>query len=186
MRIPKGYGMVIVAVLSFSSAREKIYAPPTVPATSMPPEQRPALPRTARCAHFSVSYNGPLYQVRRLSDGKTQNISPIAPGDVANTAVQDTFLNGKQGTVSIIYDQSPNGNRLKSHYSGLWTPADTEANPSSPGAKLQINGHTVYGIYTYGGFTPNAGVGYRNNATKGLVTGNAGGGHVLGYRRNAL
>jgi len=129
-------------------------------------------------AHSTVralfaDYSGPLYQVRRLSDSKTQDIAPIAPGGVANTAAQDSFLNGKQGTVSIIYDQSANHNDLKSHYSGLWTPADTEANLSSPGAKLKLNGHTVYGIYTFMGWTPAAGVGYRNNATKGLVTGNA-------------
>jgi hypothetical protein len=41
-----------------------------------------------------ASYNGPLYQMRRSSDGTTTNISPLSAGGVANAAAQDSFCAG--------------------------------------------------------------------------------------------
>jgi len=38
------------------------------------------------------TYNGPLYQVRRTSDNKTQDIGVLTSGGYANSAVQDSFL----------------------------------------------------------------------------------------------
>jgi hypothetical protein len=103
-------------------------------------------------AHSTVralysSYNGPLYQVKRTSDNQTKDINVLTPGGVANAAVQDSFLAGKPGTISKIYDQSPNGNHLVRCAIGGWlkVPAN-EA--SATGAKIMINGHSVYGIYT--------------------------------------
>ena len=39
-------------------------------------------------------YKGPLYQVIRGVDGKVMDITPVAPGGVANAAAQDTFCAG--------------------------------------------------------------------------------------------
>ncbi len=130
-------------------------------------------------AHSTVralysTYNGPLYQVTRKSDSKTKDIGVLSPGGLANSAAQDSFLTGTTGSISIIYDQSGQGNHLYPAPSGNWPPAETAA--AATGAKIMMNGHTVYGIYTTAGNFPNntlvAGVGYRNNKATGLATGN--------------
>ena len=127
------------------------------------------------CAHSTVralygSYTGPLYQIRRVSDNKTMNIYPLAAGDAANTTPQDTFLKNTSGRISIIYDQSPNHNDLRKG-NGHWGPEDTEAVATE--GMIKLNGHRVFGIYTHDGWSPAPGVGYRNNVTKGMPTGNA-------------
>src|SRR5205823_13156118 len=62
------------------------------------------------------SYNGPLYQVLRQSDGKTLDIGVVQPvaspvpdaGGYANAAAQDAFCANTYCWMSKIYDQSPN------------------------------------------------------------------------------
>ncbi|MBN1577447.1 MAG: hypothetical protein JW913_12895 [Chitinispirillaceae bacterium] len=120
-------------------------------------------------AHSTVralynSYDGPLYQVKRKLDGKTLDIGVLTPGGFANSAAQDSFLTGTTGTISVIYDQSPKGNHLKSAPGGgaVKTPdKEVTANRS----KLTVGGHTVYAAYFEGG------MGYRNNKTSGVATG---------------
>jgi hypothetical protein len=124
-------------------------------------------------AHSTVralygAYNGPLYQVRK-SGGGTQDIPVDGPGGFVKISVQDSFCSGTTCTISVIYDQSPNKNDLVKSPAALWLPnGGMEA--SATQGKITISGHTAYGIYVdnSGGST---GVGYRNNATKGLATG---------------
>src|SRR5580700_11122520 len=70
-----------------------------------------------------ASYNGPLYQVLRQSDGKTLNIGVVQPGAVpgadagdaggyANAAAQDAFCANTYCWITTIYDQSPKHNDL--------------------------------------------------------------------------
>src|SRR4051812_42896655 len=64
-----------------------------------------------------ASYNGPLYQVLRKSDGRTLNIGVVRPsagdaGGYANAAAQDAFCANTTCWISIIYDQSPKANHL--------------------------------------------------------------------------
>src|SRR4051812_29983348 len=60
-----------------------------------------------------ASYNGPLYQVQRLSDSALQNIGVLSAGGVANAAAQDSFCAGTTCTVTRVYDQTGNsGNTL--------------------------------------------------------------------------
>jgi non-reducing end alpha-L-arabinofuranosidase len=120
-------------------------------------------------AHSTVralygTYNGALYQVKRTSDNKTLDIGVLSPGGFANAAAQDSFLAGKAGTISIIYDQSGKGNHLKSAPGGgaVKTP-DKEV--TADRCKVTVGGHTVYGAYFEGG------MGYRNNKTSGIATG---------------
>ena len=127
-------------------------------------------------AHSTVralygAYHGPLYQVRRASDGTTKDIPLLAAGSYADSAVQDTFCANITCTISVIYDQSPNGNDLTKSPPGGWlTNGGLEANATV--AKISVSGHTVYGVYTTSSFDNNAGsVGYRNNKTKGVATG---------------
>ena len=127
-------------------------------------------------AHSTVralygAYSGNLYQVRRASDKTTKDIAVLTAGGFANSATQDSFCSGTTCTISDIYDQSPNGNHLTKSPPGGWlNNGGLEANATQ--AKIQVNGHTVYGVYTTSNFDNDVGaVGYRNNATKGVPTG---------------
>ena len=53
-----------------------------------------------------ASYNGPLYQVQRSSDGSYLNIGLLAAGGDANAAPQASFCAGTTCTITKIYDQS--------------------------------------------------------------------------------
>src|SRR4051812_7177975 len=61
---------------------------------------------------LSSSYNGPLYQVKRLSDNATKDIGVLAPGGYADAASQDAFCANTTCVITVIYDQSPKGNNL--------------------------------------------------------------------------
>jgi len=123
-------------------------------------------------AHSTVralfsSYNGKLYQVRKTAaDGtsSTKDIGVVAQGGVANAADQDAFCGADACTISIIYDQSEQGNHLtKAPPGGQKKTEGKEANAKS--LPLTIGGKNVYGERNP------AGVGYRNNAAKGTATG---------------
>jgi hypothetical protein len=127
-------------------------------------------------AHSTVralygTYAGPLYQVRRAADKTTKDIPVLSAGGYANASVQDTFCAGTTCTISILYDQSPNANHLTKAPAGGWlTNGGLEANATA--ARITLNGHTVYGVYTTSNFDNTVGaVGYRNNSTKGVATG---------------
>jgi non-reducing end alpha-L-arabinofuranosidase len=90
----------------------------------------------------------------------------LADGYV-DVSVQDSFCSGGTCTISIIYDQSPNKNDLVKSPKALWLPnGGDEVNATL--ASIKINGHTAHGIYVDNSGGSN-GVGYRNNATKGLA-----------------
>ena len=67
-----------------------------------------------------ASYNGPLYQVLRQSDGKTLDIGVVQPvavpspdtGGYADAAAQDKFCANTYCWITTIYDQSPKHNHL--------------------------------------------------------------------------
>ena len=125
-------------------------------------------------AHSTVralygAYNGNLYQVRRASDKTVKDIGLLSPGGVANSAAQDTFCASTTCTISIIYDQSPNNNDLTKAPAGGWlNNGGLEADATK--AKIMLNGHAVYGVYTTSNFDNDVGaVGYRNNKTKGVA-----------------
>src|SRR5208282_5093833 len=64
-----------------------------------------------------ASYNGPLYQVMRQSDGKTLDIGVVQPsatdgGGYANAAAQDAFCANTYCWITTIYDQSGHSNNL--------------------------------------------------------------------------
>lgn len=125
-------------------------------------------------AHSTVralygAYAGNLYQVRRSSDNTTKDIGVLAAGTEANGAAQEAFCANTTCVISKIYDQSANHNDLVKGPGGGFPVADLEANATK--AKIKLNGRNVYGIYTTGAFEPSAGVGYRNNKTTGIPTG---------------
>ncbi|EST07452.1 Alpha-L-arabinofuranosidase B, catalytic [Kalmanozyma brasiliensis GHG001] len=110
------------------------------------------------------SYTGPLYQVVRASDGHMTNISPLSAGSVANAATQDNFCANTSCQIKTIYDQSGRANHLTLAPNGGAASGDVLA--SATAAPVTLNGHKVYGVYVH------PGVGYRNDNTNGIATGN--------------
>ena len=66
-----------------------------------------------------ASYNGPLYQVMRQSDGKTLDIGVVQPsaspvpdaGGYADAAAQDAFCANTYCWITTVYDQSGQAQR---------------------------------------------------------------------------
>lgn len=121
-----------------------------------------------------VSYNGPLYQVIRQSDGKTMDIgvvqptsSPLPdPGGYANAAAQDAFCANTYCWITTIYDQSPKHNDLtQAPRGGFSGPAMGGLNnlPLADMAPVTVMGHKVYGVFI------EPGMGLRNDDPKGTA-----------------
>ena len=112
------------------------------------------------------NYSGPLYQVRRASDGATTNIGPLSAGGVANAAAQDSFCAGTSCVITIIYDQSGRGNNLtQAPGGGAAGGPDNLANATA--APVSVGGHKAYGVFVA------PGTGYRDDRTSGIATGDA-------------
>ncbi len=101
------------------------------------------------------SYNGPLYQVMRQSDGKTLDIGVVQPsagdpGGYADAALQDEFCKDTYCWVTILYDQSGKENHLiQAPRGGFSGPALGGFNnvPLADWAPVTLMGHKVYGIF---------------------------------------
>ncbi len=121
-----------------------------------------------------ASYNGPLYQVLRQSDGKTLDIGVVKPaalpspdaGGYADAAAQDAFCANTYCWISIIYDQSPKHNDLiQAPRGGFSGPAMGGFNnlPIADMAPVTIMGHKAYGVFI------EPGMGLRQNDVRGTA-----------------
>ena len=118
-----------------------------------------------------ASYNGPLYQVLRQSDGKTLDIGVVKPsasdgGGYADAAAQDAFCANTYCWISIVYDQSPKHNDLtQAPRGGFSGPAMGGFNnlPVADMAPITIMGHKAYGVFI------EPGMGIRNDNPKGTA-----------------
>lgn len=109
------------------------------------------------------TFAGPLYSVIRSSDNSVQNIYPTFVGSVANSASQDSFCAGTTCHIQEIFDQSGRGNHLTLAPNGGAASGDQLA--VADAAPVYLNGQKVYGVYADK-------VGYRNDNTNGIATGN--------------
>jgi hypothetical protein len=109
------------------------------------------------------NYRGPLYRVTRVSDGTSTDIGVQSPGGFAEAARQDAFCAGTVCTITRLYDQSPEGNDLGIEPIGGNGSADVGAIANA--LPVVVDGHHVYGLNVQ------AGVGYRNDVTRGVPTG---------------
>ncbi|MEE1782589.1 alpha-L-arabinofuranosidase B [Streptomyces sp. SP17BM10] len=91
-----------------------------------------------------ASYNGPLYQVQRASDGTVQNIGVLSAGGVADATAQDSFCAGTVCTITRVYDQTGNGNTLVYQGPGGTGGADTAAVANTEA--LSVGGHKAYAL----------------------------------------
>ena len=118
-----------------------------------------------------ASYNGPLYQVMRQSDGKTLDIGVVQPsagdaGGYANAAAQDDFCANTYCWITTIYDQSGKDNHIIQAPHGGWAgPAMGGCNnlPIADMAPITIMGHKAYGVFI------EPGMGLRLNDTRGIA-----------------
>jgi hypothetical protein len=118
-----------------------------------------------------ASYNGPLYQVMRQSDGKTLDIGVVRPsegdpGGYADAAAQDAFCANTYCWATILYDQSGHGNNLvQAPRGGFSGPAMGGFNnlPIADMAPVTIMGHKAYGIFI------EPGMGLRQDDPKGTA-----------------
>jgi non-reducing end alpha-L-arabinofuranosidase len=122
-----------------------------------------------------ATYNGPLYQVLRQSDGKTLDITFVQPtalpipdaGGYANATAQDAFCVNTICVINVIYDQSGKGNHLYQAPPGPQFPGPAkgafDTQPIADMAPITISGHKGYGVYIM------PGMGFRNNNASGLA-----------------
>jgi non-reducing end alpha-L-arabinofuranosidase len=114
-----------------------------------------------------------LYQVKK-ADGSTKDIGVVAPGGIADATAQDAFCAGATCTISVIYDQSGNGNHLKSApKGGKYGPYDC-IEAVADALPVKIGGKKAYGIHVAPSGTNYMNpyqTAYRNNQTKGTATG---------------
>ena len=121
-----------------------------------------------------ASYDGPLYQVKRLSNNAVRDIGVVAPtakpvpdaGGYADSAAQDAFCANTTCLITKVYDQSPMHNDLTQAPRGAFSgPAMGGFNnlPVADMAPVTVSGHKAYGVFI------EPGMGLRNNDTRGIA-----------------
>lgn len=116
---------------------------------------------------LAASYKGPLYQVKRRSDGRTLDIGVV--DGYANAAAQDAFCTETMCVITRVYDQSGKGNHLLQAPPGPLFPGPEkggfDTQPIADMAPVTIAGRKAYGLYIM------PGMGLRNNDARGIATG---------------
>ena len=155
------FGFAIAAVVLLSAIAcnglmgSKVMQRPEGPCDIYEAGGAPCVAAHATTRALYASYDGPLYQVMRQSDGKTLDINVVKasandPGGYADAAAQDAFCANTTCWVTIIYDQSPKGNHLyQAPRGGFSGPAMGGYNnvPLADWAPVSVMGHKVYGLF---------------------------------------
>jgi alpha-L-arabinofuranosidase B-like protein/concanavalin A-like lectin/glucanase superfamily protein/lamin tail-like protein/alpha-galactosidase-like protein len=168
--------------ITFATASAAPAAPLSLPSRPQGPCDIYAAGGTPCVAAYSTtralyaSYNGPLYQVMRLSDNAVKDIGVVQqhrfpfqdPGGYADAAAQDAFCANTTCVITKIYDQSPNHNDLTQAPRGAFGgPAmgGLDNLPIADAAPITIGGHKAYGVFI------EPGMGLRDDAPTGTATG---------------
>jgi hypothetical protein len=96
-----------------------------------------------------AKYDGPLYQVKRASDGATMDVYALTPGGYADAGGQDAFCADTSCVVSKIYDQTSDDNILvpQPATTAPYSNAAYSHDPVSANAlPILAGGHPVYGL----------------------------------------
>jgi len=162
--------LAAAAAAALSASALAAVPAPAQAATSGPCDIYAAAGTPCVAAHSTTralyaAYDGPLYQVKRASDGATTDIGPLSAGGYANAATQTSFCAGTSCTITEIFDQSGHGNNLTIGPAGGAGAADVGANAAA--LPVMAGGHLVYGVYV------SPGVGYRDDSTSGVATGSS-------------
>ncbi|KAL2826229.1 alpha-L-arabinofuranosidase B-domain-containing protein [Aspergillus cavernicola] len=90
------------------------------------------------------AYTGPLYQVKRGSDGARTTIAPLSAGGVANASAQVSFCASTTCLITMIYDQSGCGNHPTQAPPGGFSGPESNCYDnlaSAIGAPVTLTGH---------------------------------------------
>ena len=163
----------LLAVVGLLASALLVFGTPVQAAGSLPCDIYASGGTPCVAAHSTVralysAYNGNLYQVRRASDNATLNIGVLSAGGYANSAAQDSFCAGTSCVITIIYDQSGRGNNLTQAPPGNFPstgPGGYDNLADATAAPITVGGHKAYGVYIA------SGMGYRNDNTNGIATG---------------
>ncbi|MBN2635126.1 MAG: lamin tail domain-containing protein [Prolixibacteraceae bacterium] len=162
--------VISMLIVSTSCTQQEVPPRPTGPGDIYNTAGFPCVTAHSTTRALFSTYNGPLYQVMRQSDGKTLDIGVVKPsagdpGGYADAAAQDDFCENSVCWITTIYDQSGNNNHL------VQAPPGTFVGPHKGGfnelpiadmAPVTIMGQKVYGTYIM------PGMGLRNNDATGL------------------
>jgi hypothetical protein len=108
-----------------------------------------------------ASYDGPLYQVQRASDGTTDDIGLLSTGGYVDAAEQNSFCANTSCTITELFDQSPEGNSLSIEGAGGNGAADHGA--PADALPITVDGNPAYGLDIMGH------TGYRDDNTSGIA-----------------
>lgn len=173
-RIHFGLTAVMLTAIHLGAGRQAAPPRPKGPCDIYAEAAAPCVAAHSTTRALYASYNGPLYQVLRQSDGRTVNIGVVQPaatpvpdaGGYADAAAQDGFCANTYCWITTIYDQSPKHNDLvQAPRGGFSGPAMGGFNnlPLADMAPVTIMGHKVYGVF----IAP--GMGLRQNDAKGTA-----------------
>jgi non-reducing end alpha-L-arabinofuranosidase len=122
-----------------------------------------------------AAYDGPLYQIQRASDSSYLNIGLESTGGVVNSAPQVSFCSGTSCTITLLYDQTANGNNMPvspaascSGCGGAGGPGPGGSDLPAPASALPV---TIEGQPAYGVLVGSSGIGYRIDDAKNVPTG---------------
>jgi hypothetical protein len=164
------YGALVMAAALTVVAALGAAAVPAQAATSMPCDIYAAYGTPCVAAYsmdraLYAAYDGPLYQVRRDSDGATANIGLLSTGGDVNASEQDSFCAGTACTVTELFDQSAEGNNLTIEGTGENGAADHGAPATA--LPITVGGNRAYGLDIMGH------TGYRDDSTRGIAVNGA-------------
>ena len=120
-------------------------------------------------AHSTVralyaQYAGPLYRVTRpLANNASANISAVGPGGFADSTAHEKFCSKLDCVISVIFDQSPQGNHLRQRISDGVIHKMVNASTHKVGV---AGGAEVFAMWF------DAGHGYHVDFTTGVAKGN--------------
>jgi hypothetical protein len=160
--------LALLAALALALGALIASTAPAQAATELPCDIYASHGTACVAAHSTVralyeGYDGPLYQVERLSDSTTKDVYPLTTGGYANAATQNSFCASTTCFITEVFDQSGHGDNLTVEGAGGNGAADHAAIATA--LPVVAGGHAVYGL------SVQAGIGYRDDATSGVPTG---------------
>ena len=121
------------------------------------------------------AYDGPLYQIQRASDDGYLNIGLESTGGVVDSAPQVSFCANTTCTITLLYDQTANGNTMTVSPAASCPGCGGAGGPGPNGSDVPASASalpiTIAGQPAYGVLVNTSGIGYRIDDAKNVPTG---------------